>query len=54
MRDPFYDEISFLSLLGKCAELEEKMMTRNTSNILRGEVLLYQVARKSERQTEAV
>ena len=38
IRDSFCDEISFLSLLRKCAELEEKMMTRNTNNILRGEV----------------
>ena len=49
VRDSFCDEISSLSSLRKCAELEE-MMTRNTNNILRGEVWLYQVENQKDRQ----
>ena len=35
VRESFCDEISSLSLVKECKELEEKMMTRYTENILR-------------------
>ena len=39
MSESFCDEISSLSLVKECEELEEKMMTRYTENILRGEAV---------------
>ena len=54
VRESFCDEISSLSMVKECEELEEKM-TRYTENILRGEVveprgMKYVQIRKNDRQ----
>ena len=52
VRESFCDEISSLSLVKECKELEEKMMTRYTENILRGEAVEHRGMREKIKKND--